>query len=133
MSLIAESHQSAHVTVHTEAAAHRAGMYGVDGHAGAVEAGGQLAREENVGQLGAAVGIHGGVALLALQIVEAHAAPGRMVSHRGEVDDPRRCALGDAGEEQFGQEEVPEMIDPERLLETLRRLLAFASRSRPRC
>ena len=100
-------------------------MHGIDGDVGAGDAGGQLAGEQNVGQLGTTVGIHGGVALLALQVVETHPAPGRVVADRGEVDDPRRRALGEAGQEQPGEEEVTEMIDPERLLETLRGLLAF--------
>ena len=89
----AEAHEPVQVAVHAEAAADGAGMDGVDGYGGgAVELQplGQLAGEQDVGELRAAVGLHALVVALALEVVETHAAPGRVVTHRRQVDDTAR-------------------------------------------
>lgn len=70
----------------------------------ALQAPGQLAGEEHVGQLAVAVGEAAVVALLPLQVVEADAAA--VVSQRGHVDDAGGGTLLQALQQEEGQEKM---------------------------
>ena len=108
------------VAVHAETAAHPTGVGSVRGHRTALQPLGQLAGEQQVRQLRAAVGLETLIASLALEVVEAHAPPGGVMADRGQADDPRRRAGAQPVQEEVGQVEVAQVVDAERLLEPLR-------------
>src|SRR5581483_9986604 len=99
-------------------------MERVGGDAGAVEPAGELTREEDVGELGLRVDGEAAVVTGRLQVVEIETVARTLVRVGRDVDDPGRRTRAYAVEEQVGEQEVPEVVDAERHLEALDRLLA---------
>src|SRR5580693_6087924 len=102
----AQAHESRQVAVHAEPAALYTGVCSDGRDPAASKTCRQLAREEHVGQLGAAVGLHSLIALLALQIFESHAMPRGMVPEGREIDDARGRGGTQAIEQESGEVEV---------------------------
>jgi len=94
---------------------HHAGMQRVGGHRGALEPAGQLVGEQDVRELGLAVGPGSGVGPFGLQVFEVDPPQGLHVG--GDRDHTGRGALLEPAEEQVGEQERREMVDSEGALE----------------
>ena len=104
-----------------EAGRHPARMQAVGGDARSLQAFGQRIREEDVRQLGLAVGADAAIALLALQIVEVDDST--RVHGRSDVDDSRRGARLQEFEQFLGEQEIAQMIQGPGALEAVGRRL----------
>ena len=100
-----------------EVAAHDAGVQGVGGDAGAIEAAGQLVAEHDVGELGLVIGALPRVTASALQVVKVDS------THRlctgGHGDDPRWCAGFEPVQKQVGEQERGEVVEGEGTLQAV--------------
>ena len=99
---------AAHVVVE-ELGCYDAGVEAVGGDAGPLQAAGELVGEEDVGELGLAVDLTGGVFAVGAVVVEIERA---LAVHLGrDGDDAGGCGLLQGVEEQVGQEEGGEVVD----------------------
>src|SRR6267143_5698778 len=107
---------------HPEIRPDHAGMAGVHGDPGPLEASRELPREEDLRELRLTVRAEAAVSLLTLKLVEMNGAT--RVCARGDVDDARRRGLLQEVEEEVCQQKPGEVVDLERPLESVRRDLA---------
>src|SRR6266436_670597 len=90
-------------------------------HASAGEAACEFAGEQDVGELGTAIGRHDAVFPGELQVVEIERATG--MGGRGRIDDAGRCGRDQTLAQFMGQHEVRHVIGGERALKAVRRHL----------
>ena len=120
-----EGQEALGVVVAGEAGGDRARVETVGRHPGAGQSSGQLRGEQDVGQLGAAVGLHAPVVPGGLEVVEVQTSAGPLVCGGGHGDHPGGGRLDQAVGQQPGEQEGTQMVDPEGGLEPVHRLGAL--------
>src|SRR5205085_2211278 len=105
------------LVVRAEVGAHDAGVQGGGRDAAAGEAAGQLGGEQDVGELGLAVGARSGVVASALQVVERD--PALRLGAGGDGDAPCGGAGREPLQEQGGEQERGQVVEGERALQAV--------------